>query len=99
MKDIEVLSLYVVIRLAGYDPVFCLLALRRSQKINWSHHSGDDPQLFSYDFATQQMYDSSLLCASKRSKKGSNVFVDIPRDESCCLQDALFTSITRCEAE
>lgn len=77
LEDVEVLGLYDVIRLAGYNPVLCLLVLRRLQEIDWSHYHGADLQFFGYDFKTEQVFNAPQLCTNKRSKTDSGVIVGV----------------------
>lgn len=86
LEEVEVLGLYGAIRQAGYGPVLCFLAFRRSQEIDWSRYGDDDPLFFGNDFKTGQMYDIPPLRANKRSKTGSGVVVDTPGHEVCWLK-------------
>lgn len=99
LEDVEVLGLYEAIRMAEYDPVLCLLGLRRSQKIDWSRYGGDNSPCFSYDFKTGQLFDVPPLRAKKRSKKGSGGVFDIPGHNVQCLQKIQFASIKSYKSE
>lgn len=89
-KDAEVLGLYGVFQLVGYDLVLCLLEFGGSQEIVWSCYNGDDPPIYGYDFTARQNYDVQPLRANKRSKKGSGIFVHIPGYEVRLLQISQF---------
>lgn len=52
LDDVEVLGLYDVIRLAGYDPVLRLLALGCSYGTNWFCYDGDVSPFPGYYFTT-----------------------------------------------
>lgn len=70
LVDMEVLSLYDVIRLVVYDLELFLLALRRSQDIHWSRYDDEAPPCFRHDFKTCYDFDIPPLCANKRFNKG-----------------------------
>lgn len=97
LEDVEVLGVCKVIRLAGYDPILCLLALHRSQKIYCSLYRGDDPLSFGYDFTIGHVYDIPPLRLIKKSEMGSAIAVDIPGHVVGWLQVIQLTSITHCE--
>lgn len=77
LKDVEVLGFYDVKRLVGFDPVLCLLALRRLQEIDWSRHGGENPPYLGCDLKTRQAFDILPLCVNKRSKTDSGATSDV----------------------
>lgn len=82
LEDVKVLGLYSVIRLIGYDSVLCLLALRRSQEIDWSRYGGTDPAFLGYDLKTGPVFNVPPLRANKRTKTGSTTVFDVLRREA-----------------
>lgn len=50
LEDVEVLEFHDMIRFCGSDPVLCLLAVWRSQEIDWSRYGSTHPLFFGYDF-------------------------------------------------
>lgn len=96
LNDVELFGLYHAICLAAYNPVLCFSSLSRSQEINRSRYGGDDPPFNDYDSKTGKVYNSRPLRASKRSKTGSGVIVDVQRHPVHWSQDIQFSSITRC---
>lgn len=81
LKDVEVLCLYDIFRLGRYDPMLCLLGLRRSQDIDSSRYGGDDALFFGYDLKAGKCLMFYRFLASRRSKTGSGVTVDFPGHE------------------
>lgn len=45
-EDVDVLRMHDIIRLSGYDLLFCLSTLLLSQEIDWSRYDSDDPLCF-----------------------------------------------------
>lgn len=99
LEDVEVLRLYDVIRLVGYGPVLCLLAVRRSQEIDWSQYGGNYPTFFGYDFNSGQVFDVPPLGANKKSKTDSDMIVDIPFHQARWFHDMRFAGVDSYKAE
>lgn len=99
LGDNEVLGLYDIIRIAGFDPVKCLLAARRSQEIDWSGYGVDSTPFFGYESKSGLAYVISTLRATERSETDSDVIFDISGYDTSCLQDSQLANITSCDAE
>lgn len=59
LEDAELFCADNITRLAGYNPVLCLVLLRRSQKIIRSRYGGSDSAIFSREFKIVQY---SMFC-------------------------------------
>lgn len=93
----EVLGLYDIIQLVGYDPVFCLLALRCSQEIDWSCYGGNYTTFFGYDSNTDQVFDVPPLLANKSPKMGSSAIFDTQGHGVQQLCEIQLSGIQSCE--
>lgn len=65
LEDIEVLVLYSIICLVSYDPVLCMLELKRSHDVDWSCYGCNDPVFLRYKFTTGQVFDVMPLWAKR----------------------------------
>lgn len=81
LRSTELLRFYNVMRLAGYDPLLCFLAICSLREIYESRFKGDDLRFFCRDFKTQELLDVPALCDNRWPKTGSCIIVVVPSHE------------------
>lgn len=78
LADMEVLGLCDIFRFVQYDTVLCLLALRQSQEIEWSHCDGSDPTFSGYEFRMLQVCDVPPIRANKMFETSFGIILNVP---------------------
>lgn len=99
LKDVEALGSYSVTCVVEYDLGLCLLALRSSQKVDWSRYGSTDDLFQGYDFRSVEAFDIPLLGHNGSLNKCYTRVIEALNHKPSPLRIKQFVNMNSCEVE